>query len=125
MDFEPFLAVDGGGNPRDRVLSRRKAEPDPAGHLGRKPPRITRHGERTIARHKLDRAEYPAEVRPRLEQHDLGTRPGQPDGGNEPARTAADHDRRNAHWSATILSAASRPEAPMMPPPGWVPAPHW
>src|SRR4029078_11847010 len=27
--------------------------------------------------------------------------------------------------SFSISIAARRPEAPMMPPPGWVPAPHW
>ena len=34
------------------------------------------------------------------------------------------HARAHAP-SFRIVSAASRPGAPMMPPPGWVPEPHW
>mgnify|MGYP003694378643 CR=1 FL=1 len=51
-----------------------------------------------------------------------------PAGGDEPVGPAADDDDvegRRAHRALPrISSAASRPEAPMIPPPGCVPAPH-
>ncbi len=52
-------------------------------------------------------------------------------GGNQLADSGSDDDHivRLAHGSGyqslRISTAARRPDAPMMPPPGWVPAPHW
>jgi hypothetical protein len=59
------------------------------------------------------------------EQNDLVTRERDVACGDELVHSAAqDDDAVRQRCSPSIVNAAFRPEAPMTPPPGWVPEPH-
>ena len=75
---------------------------------------------------------YPADVgcgvrrRTLLDHEDALAGPCQIMGGHEAVSSCADHDRVVLHVpSFRMRIAASRPDAPMIPPPGCVPDPHW
>ena len=79
-------------------------------HFGRHPPRV----ERAVDHGAL------------LEHQHLAPRARQRVCRDEAVAPRADDDRVGRHApSPSIASAARRPDAPMMPPPGCVPAPHW
>ena len=60
----------------------------------------------------------------RLEDNRLQAGAGQVERRRQPVVAAADDDDSHARVSASILIAALRPGAPMMPPPGCVADPH-
>jgi len=121
--LEPAAAIQGRGDPRIGLLdsqpARREPPPQLLDDLGRHPPHV-QPGLRRVAL---------------LDDEDAATGAGEIVRGDEAVHVRADHDRVPADGegkgggraqapSPSTASAASRPEAPMIPPPGCVPAPH-
>src|SRR5207247_3853818 len=110
--LEPVATGQRDGDPwgRSHDFQPVAAEPEFVDHRRRYPPGV----ERLI------------DLRALLEDQHASPRPGEGVRRDQPVRARPDDDHVGRHApSPSIARAARRPEAPMMPPPGCVPAPHW